>query len=122
MFVLFVHINFSCVGPKKSTLMSNSHGLGLFFFPWKDGKDVASEGRLGRKGFYFSLELASVVFLVNMLEVFFPIYTLIWRINNYVSLEGKGINRKSESTFVNMKSCTVLSNHFCVLYNSINCC
>ena len=37
-------------------------------------------------------------FIDNMIKVLFPVCTLIWRLNNYVSLQEKGINGKNEST------------------------
>ena len=37
-------------------------------------------------------------FMDNMIEVFFPNWTLNWRVNDYVSRQGKGINRRNEST------------------------
>ena len=33
-----------------------------------------------------------------IMKVLFPICTLTWRVNNCVSRQGKGINRKNEST------------------------
>ena len=35
---------------------------------------------------------------VVIYKVVFPICTLTWRVNNYVSRQGKGINRRNEST------------------------
>ena len=37
-----------------------------------------------------------------MIKVLFPFCTLNWRVNNYVSRYGKGINRRHESTFINV--------------------
>ena len=37
-------------------------------------------------------------FDVSILQVFFPICTLTWRVNNYVSRQGEGINRRNESS------------------------
>ena len=34
----------------------------------------------------------------NMIKVIFPICTLIWRVNDYVSRQGKGLNERNEST------------------------
>ena len=36
----------------------------------------------------------------NMIKVLFPICTLTWRINNYVSCQGKSINWRKEGTMV----------------------
>ena len=66
-------------------------------FSVENGKNTAYGGRKGQQGVYFSPEL---VFLpkVNMFKVFFPFCTLTWRVNNYVSHEGTGINGRNEST------------------------
>ena len=37
-------------------------------------------------------------FIGNMTEVFSPLCTLIWPVNNYVSRQDRGINRRNEST------------------------
>ena len=37
-------------------------------------------------------------FVINMIKVFFPICTLTLLVNNFVSRQGKGINRRNEST------------------------
>ena len=63
--------------------------IGPYFFLSKDGKDAAREGRNGRKGVYFPPESASFPLIDNMIKVLFPIRTLIWRVNNYVSRQGK---------------------------------
>ena len=60
-----------------------------YFFLSKDGKDVVREGRNGRKGVYFPPESASFSLINNMIKVLFPICTLIWRVNNYVTRQGK---------------------------------
>ena len=39
-------------------------------------------------------------FVNEMIKVFFPIYTLNWRANNYVSRQGKGISRRNETTIM----------------------
>ena len=44
-----------------------------------------------RQGWLFS-------FLDIMIKVLFPICTLNWRVNTYVSCQGEGINRRNEST------------------------
>ena len=63
--------------------------IGPVFFPSKDRKDAVREGRNGRKGVYFPPESASIPLINNMIKVVFPICTLIWRVNNYVSRQGK---------------------------------
>ena len=77
--LLFIY----CVGERISTLMSFSDGLGSFF-PSEDGKDIAYKGRNGWKGVFFPPESTSNVFVVEMIEVLFPICTSTLRVNNYV--------------------------------------
>ena len=69
--------------------MSISDGSGCTFFLSNDGKDAVGEGRNGRKGVYFPPDSASFPLINNMIKVLFPICTLIWRVNNYVSRQGK---------------------------------
>ena len=63
--------------------------IGSYFFLSKEGKDAVSEGRYGRRGVHFPPESASFPLINNMIKVLFPICTLIWRVNNYVSRQGK---------------------------------
>ena len=63
--------------------------IGPYFFLSKDGKDAVREGRNGRKGVYFPPESASFPLINNMIKVLFLICTLIWRVNNCVSRQGK---------------------------------
>ena len=39
-------------------------------------------------------------FIDNMIKLLFPICTLIWRVNNYVSRQEKG--RRNENTIINV--------------------
>ena len=50
-------------------------------------------------------------FNVSVMLVRFPICFLIWRVNNYVSRQGKGLNSKNEST---QRNCCYL-----LCYNNI---
>ena len=63
--------------------------IGPVPFLSKDGKDAVREGRNGWKGVFFPPELASFPLMNNMIKVLFPICTLIWRVNNYVSRQGQ---------------------------------
>ena len=74
--------------------MSISDGSDHTFFLSKDGNDAVREGRNGRKGVYFPPESASFLLINNKIKVLFPICTLIWRVNSYVSRQGKGIKRE----------------------------
>ena len=87
---------------------------GPYLFLSKYGKDAVRDGKNGRKGVYFSPESASFPLINNLIEVFFPICTMIWRVNNYVSRQGGGTNRRNESTIIIMKYCV-----FGVLYFSL---
>ena len=53
-------------------------------FPSEDGKYVAYEGKNGWKGVYFPPELAFIL-QYSFMKVLLPIYSLIWRLNNFVS-------------------------------------
>ena len=74
--------------------------IGPYLFLSKDGKDAFREGRNGWKGVSFPPESTSFSLINNMIEVLFPICTLIWRVNNYVFPPRKGINRRNESTII----------------------
>ena len=63
--------------------------IGPYSFLSKDGKDAVREGRNGWKSVYFPPESATFPLIYNMNKVLFPICTLIWRVNNYVSRQGK---------------------------------
>ena len=48
--------------------------------------------------FFISHQKEHFDFDVVIYKVIFPICTLTWHVNNYVSRQGKGINRRIEST------------------------
>ena len=62
-------------------------------FPSKGGEDASFEEKMNGKVF-FPARLGFSAFEDYVVIVFFPISTLIWRANNYVSRQGKGINGK----------------------------
>ena len=72
--------------------------IGPVLFPSKDGRDAVQEGKSGWKGVYFAPESAFLPFVNTMLKLCFRICTLNWRVDNYVSRQGEGINRRYEST------------------------
>ena len=90
----FVYFIVYCVGGGNKHFDVQFWRIRLVLFPSKDGKDVACEGRNGWKNVYFSPESASFVFVFNMVKGLFPFCTSTWRVNNYVSRQGEGINRK----------------------------
>ena len=57
--------------------------------PMKEEMD--REVLISRQSRHFSL-------IDIVIKVFFPICTLNWRVNNYVSRQGKDINRRNEGT------------------------
>ena len=63
--------------------------IGPYFLLSKGGKDAVREGRNGRKGVYFPPESASFPLINTMSKILFPICTSIWRVNYYVSRQGK---------------------------------
>ena len=79
--------------------MSISDGLDPYIFLSKDGKDAIYEKRNGRRG-VFPRQSRHFSYIDNMIEVLFPICTLNWRVNNYVTRQGKGIKRRNESTII----------------------
>ena len=81
--------------------MSISDGLDPYIFPSKDGKDAVYERRNGRRGVWCFIPARVGIFpFIENGIVLFPICTLIWRVNIYISRQAKGISRKNESTFV----------------------
>ena len=50
----------------------------------------------------FPASVGIFTFVVNMMKVLFPICTLIWGVSTYVSRQGKGKNRRSESTILSI--------------------
>ena len=63
--------------------------IGPVLFPSEDGKDAVREGTIGRKGVCFPVESAPFPLINNMIKVLFPIFTLNWRVNIYVSPQRK---------------------------------
>ena len=77
--------------------MSISDGLDPNFFRRKMKRtgsiieEMDGEVLFSRQSRHFS-------FIDKMIKVLLPICTLDWRVNNYVSRQGKGMNRGNEST------------------------
>ena len=64
----------------------------------KDGKGASYDGRVGWKGCLFPAGVSISDFGVMIYEVLFPICTLTWRVNNYVSRQEKvlaALNKES---------------------------
>ena len=58
---------------------------------WKEEKD--GEVFISRQSRHFS-------FVNNINKALFPVCTLNWRVNKYVSRQGKGIKRRNKSTII----------------------
>ena len=78
--------------------MSMSDELGPSIFCQKDGKGASYDERDGWKSCLFPARVGISDIDVIMYKVLFPIFTLTWRVNNYVFPAGKGKNRRNEST------------------------
>ena len=78
--------------------MSISDGLGPYLFRRKMEKTRPMREMDGKV--FISRQSRYSLFIVNMAKVFFPIFTLTWRINIYVSRQGKGTKRRNEKTIV----------------------
>ena len=81
--------------------MSISGGLEPYFIRGKMEKtrsmkeEMNGEVIISRQSWLFS-------FIDNMIKIFSPICTLNWRVNNYVSRQGRGIDKRNESTNSNI--------------------
>ena len=51
---------------------------------------------------FMSLQIRHFPLIDIIIKIVFHIYTLIWRVNNYASRQGIGINRRNESTMIIM--------------------
>ena len=47
--------------------------------------------------------MINIYICVNMIKVLLPVCTLTWPVNNYVSRQGKGINKRNENTIISNK-------------------
>ena len=73
------------VGAGINTLMSISDGLGPSFFRRKMEKARPMREEMDGKIVYFPPESALLPLMLYFSTVLFPIRTLTWRVNNYVS-------------------------------------
>ena len=77
------------VGAGINTLMSVSDGLGPSIFCRKMGKARPRIEEMDGKVVYFPPESALPPLILYLSTVLFPIGTLTWRVNNYVSRQEK---------------------------------
>ena len=78
-----------CVGGGITTLMSISDGSDRTFSWRKMGKTRSLREEMDGKVFISRLSRHPFSLVNNMIKVLFPICTLIWRVSNYVSRQGK---------------------------------
>ena len=69
--------------------MSISDGLGPSIFCRKTEKARPMREEMDGKVVFFPPESAFLPLMLHFSTVFFPIYTLAWRVNNYVSRQEK---------------------------------
>ena len=105
--LLFIYVVDYCVGPAKTTLIFVPEGLVPYFSRRKLEKTRSMEEEMDREVFV-SRQSRFFILIDKMVEVLFPICTSIGRVNNYVSRQGKGINRRSESTVIIIWTCSLL--------------
>ena len=77
------------MGAGITTLMSISDGLDLYFFRRQMEKTRSVEEKMDGEVF-ISRQKGHFPFIDNMIKVRFPFCSLIWRVNIYVSRQGKG--------------------------------
>ena len=77
------------VGAGINTLMSISDGLGSSTFCRKMEKTRPLREEMDGKVVYFPPESALLPLMLYFWTVLFPICTLTWRVNNYVSRQEK---------------------------------
>ena len=87
------------IGAGINTLISFFDGLGLYFFCQMMKKTRSKREEMIGKVF-ISCQIRRFSFRVNKIKALFPICTLIWLVNNYVSRQGKSINRRNASTSI----------------------
>ena len=95
----FVYVIIDCVSAGISTLMSISDGSDPYFFRQKMQMTRPMKGEMDGEVFIFHQSFFFSV-VNSMVKVLFPVCTLTWRVNNYVSRQGKVMNWRNESTIV----------------------
>ena len=77
----FVYVFIYCVGAEIPTLMSISDGLEPYFFRRKMEKTQSMKEEMNEEVFN-SRQSRHFSFIKNVINVLFPICTLIWRVNS----------------------------------------
>ena len=86
--------------------MSISDGLDPYFFRRKIEKTQSMKEKKDGKMF-ISHQVQHFSSIDYMIKALFPIRSLIWRVNNYVTGQTKGINSRNESTNSIIKFCSL---------------
>ena len=90
-----------------TTLMSISDGPHPYFFCQKMEKMRSMKEKMDGN-LFISRQSWHFPCIDDMIKVLFPICTLIWRVNNYDSRQGKDINKRNESTLIIIKIFSLL--------------
>ena len=84
---------------RLTSLMSISDGLDPYLFRRKMEKTRSMKEEMGGEVF-ISARVVIFSFIDRMIKKLFPICTLSWRVNTYVSRQGKDKNRKNGSIII----------------------
>ena len=84
----FVYVTIFCVVPRITTLMSVSGGSDLYLFRRQMEKTRSVREELDGRVFVYR-KRRHFSFINIMIKALFPICTFIWRVNIYVSRQGK---------------------------------
>ena len=87
-FSSLVYVTIYCVGAGITTLTSISNGSDRYFFRQKMEKTLSVKEEMDRRVF-ISRKTWQFSFVKDMIEVLFRFCIMIWRVNNYVSRQGK---------------------------------
>ena len=93
----FVYVIIYCVGAGIITLISISDWSDPWIFRRKMQKTRSVKEEMEGK-LFISRQSRHISFVFIMIKVLSLLCTFTWRVNNYVSRQGKGINRRNEST------------------------
>ena len=85
----FVYVIINYVGAGITTLMSISEGSDRTFFCRKMERTQSVREKMDGRVFISRQSRYPFSLINNMIRVLFPICTLIWRVKNYVSRQGK---------------------------------
>ena len=97
--MIFVYTKIRCVRAGRSTLITISDALVRYIFCRKMkktrpmGAEMDGNMFISRQSRYFFV-------IVNIIEVFFRMCTSTWRVNNYVSHQGKAMKRWNERSLL----------------------